>query len=268
MTTEALLVSILYFIISYLDPILLSWQAVNRPIVVAPLVGLVLGDFHTGILMGASLEAIFMGISAIGGSIPADATIASVISVSYTILTGADIEAGLAIAMPIGTVMAQISAALTPIWSSFAVYWEKLAVNGTPKQFLGQNIVFSMLTTPLINSIMLFFSIAYGVDGLNNLLAQLPAWVMNGLVASSSMMIAVGLAILTSMIWDNKLGIFFFVGYILAARLGLDALSIAIIGLAIAITMFFTDKSIIDLKNSLSNINTNTSAVEGDDFFE
>lgn len=64
------------------------------------LAGLVLGDFHTGIVMGAALESIFMGISAIGGSIPADATTASIIAVAYTILTGSTAEAGLAIALP------------------------------------------------------------------------------------------------------------------------------------------------------------------------
>lgn len=267
MVREAIIMSIVYFVISYLDPILLSWQALNRPIVVAPIAGLFLGDLQTGIIMGASLEAIFMGISAIGGSIPADATVASVIAVAFTILTNTDIEAGLAIAMPIGTVIAQISAALTPIWSSFAAYWEKLAVDGTPKQFMGQNIVFSMITVPLVNSIILFFSIAYGVEGLNNLINQLPNWVMSGLTASSSMMIAVGLAILTSMIWDNKLGLFFFVGYVLVAYLELSALPIAILGGAIAVTMFFTDKSIIDLKNTMSASNGGATVVEEDDFF-
>lgn len=266
MVKEAIIMSIVYFTISYLDPIVLSWQTLNRPIVVAPIAGLFLGDFQTGIIMGASLEAIFMGISAIGGSIPADATIASVIAVAYTVLTNTGVEAGLAIAMPIGTVIAQISAALTPIWSSFAAYWEKLAVDGTPKQFLAQNIIFSMITVPLINSLMLFFSIAYGVEGLNNLISQLPNWVMNGLTASSSMMIAVGLAILTSMIWDNKLGIFFFVGYVLVAYLELSALPIAILGAAIAITMFFTDKSVIDLKNTMTT-SSGATAVEEDDFF-
>ncbi len=33
----------------------------NRPIVVAPLVGLALGDLDTGIKLGATLELVFMG---------------------------------------------------------------------------------------------------------------------------------------------------------------------------------------------------------------
>ena len=40
----------------------------NRPIIVAPLVGLVLGDLTTGILVGATLELVFMGAFPIGAS--------------------------------------------------------------------------------------------------------------------------------------------------------------------------------------------------------
>lgn len=66
MASAALSVCIAYYLISVLDPTVMSWQCLNRPIVVAPLAGLLLGDFRTGIIMGASLESIFMGISAIG----------------------------------------------------------------------------------------------------------------------------------------------------------------------------------------------------------
>ena len=93
MVSSALQICLVYYIVSLLDPYILSWQCINRPIVVAPLAGLVLGDFHTGIVMGAALESIFMGISAIGGSIPADATTASIIAVAYNIFTGNKAEA-------------------------------------------------------------------------------------------------------------------------------------------------------------------------------
>lgn len=38
----------------------------DRPIVTGPIVGLILGDVHTGIVMGASLELVMMGIVGIG----------------------------------------------------------------------------------------------------------------------------------------------------------------------------------------------------------
>lgn len=265
MVSSALQICLVYYIVSLLDPYILSWQCINRPIVVAPLAGLVLGDFHTGIVMGAALESIFMGISAIGGSIPADATTASIIAVAYTILTGSTAEAGLAIALPIGTVMASIANMFAPLWASLAAYWEKLAAECNPKKFMIQTMAVNMIT-PLINTVILFFAVAYGVEGLQSFLVSLPAWVMTGLGASTSMMLAVGFAILTSMIWNKEVGCFFFFGYVLVAYLGMGTLPIAIIGGVIAITMFFSEKRVIDLKNSLA-ANPNTVSNDEEDFF-
>ncbi len=266
MVSAALQICLVYYIVSLLDPYILSWQCVNRPIVVAPLAGLVLGDFTTGIIMGASLESIFMGISAIGGSIPADATTASVIAVAYTILTGSDIEAGLAIALPIGTVMASIANMFSPLWASLAAYWERLAAKCNPKQFFIQCMALNAIT-PLINTIILFFAVAYGVEGLEGFLASLPAWVMTGLTASTSMMLGVGFAILTSMIWNKEVGCFFFLGYVLVAYLNMGTLPVAIIGAVIAITMFFSEKRVIDLKNTLTANPSAAVSNDEEDFF-
>lgn len=249
--TVAIIGTLTYWIFFVLDPYILSWQCLNRPIVVAPILGLLLGDFQTGIIMGASLESIFMGISAIGGSVPADALSASIVAVCYTVLTGSDVETGLAIALPIGTVMASLSSIVLSFSSALAPYWEKLAVSGKPGKFLTQNLIFSGLIYPLPNVIIIFLGIAFGVTGLNSALAALPPFVMTGLTAASSMMVAVGFAILISMIWSKDVASFFFVGYVMAKILKMDSLSIAIIGGAIAITMFFYEKQLIDVKNSM-----------------
>ncbi|MBQ6335052.1 MAG: PTS sugar transporter subunit IIC [Erysipelotrichaceae bacterium] len=268
MAGAALKICIVYFLLNYIDEICLSWQALTRPIVIAPLAGLVLGDFRTGIIMGAELEAIFMGISAIGGVIAADATLSSVIAVAYTILTGASIADGTAIAFPIGTVLTSVNnLSMSLIANPMAAYWEKLAVKDL-KQFKIQNYLFAA-AMKLIPSVVLFIAVAYGVEGLNRLLGALPAFVMTGLSAASGMMIGVGFAILTSMIWDNEVGIFFFVGYVMVAYLHMDTLAIAIIGAAIAITMFFTNKRLIDTKNEILNSGVKVADAQNDeeDFF-
>ena len=269
MVQKAIIITLVYWLFYVLDPYIMSWQCLNRPIVVAPIIGLVLGDMHTGIIMGASLEAIFMGISAIGGSIPADCLSATIIAVSSTILTGSDVEVGLALALPIGTLIAQFSAMFTPVWASFSAYWEKLAAKGDMRKFTIQNLLFTIFVMPLPVVIVMFFAVSYGVDGLNAALSAMPAWVMTGLGAASSMMVAVGFAILASMIWSNEVAIFFFVGYVLASYCKLESVPIAIIGTAIAITMFFGEKRYIDLKNNMAKepVEASNSANDEEDFF-
>lgn len=264
MVVDAVKLSILYWIIILLDTYILSWQCLMRPIVVAPLAGLLLGDFKTGVIMGAALESVFMGISAIGGSVPADVTTGSIIAVAFTVLTGTDMETGLALSLPIGTAMASINGLFTPVWGALSPYWEKLAGSGNIKKYEIQVMLVNLLT-PIVSAVVLFFAVAYGVESLQGFLASLPAWVMTGLGAASGMMLAVGFAILTSMIWSKEIGYFFFLGYVMVVYMGLGTLPIAIVGIVIAITMFMSEKRVIDLKNQVSA--SNQQQTDEEDFF-
>lgn len=265
---SGLLVALAWLIINGVDRVL-AWQTFARPIVTATITGLLLGDITTGVIMGASLEAIFMGISAIGGSVPADACAASIIAVAMTVLTGVDIETGLALAMPIGTLMATVNEMYKPVLASLAPYWENLAGSGNMKSFRIQVILCGIFIDRLPQAIILFASVAFGVEGLQTVIANLPAWVMSGLGAASGMMTGVGFAILTSMIWSKEVGGFFFVGFVLAKYMALGTLPIAIILAVVAIMYFYNDKKILDSKNAIlaaggaSNANANNE----EDFF-
>ena len=82
---------------------------------------------------------------------------------------------------------------------------------------------------------ILYNAVAAGVTGLEAFIAACPAWVMTGFGAAGGMMTAVGFGILLSMIWDTKICVFYFVGFICAKSLGLSSLGIAVIGAAIAL---------------------------------
>ena len=244
--TAAIICAVVYAVINWLDPYTLSWQCLNRPIVVAPLVGLLLGDFQTGIIMGASLEAIFMGISAVGGSIPSDCLSGSIIAVAYAIVVGGDgaVETGLALSLTIGTVMSTIGTMLMPLWAGLAPFWEKLASECKPNKFRAIALLVNLISS-LPGAVIIFLGVQAG-------LSACPAWVMTGLAVAGTMMTAVGFGILLSMIWSADIAVFYFVGFVCAKSLGLSSLGIAVIGTAIALTLFFIDKRIIDAKNAVA----------------
>lgn len=60
----------------------------GRPLVLGALVGIVLGDIPTGVMIGFQLELIFMGMQAIGASIPPDMIVGSVLGTAFAITTG------------------------------------------------------------------------------------------------------------------------------------------------------------------------------------
>ena len=263
----ALLATLSYFIGNAIDRCL-GWQTFERPIVAGALTGILLGDPKTGIIMGAALEAIFMGMSPIGGAIPADPFPTAVICVAYTIATGSKMSVAIGLSIPIGALMQTVKTLWAPVMASMSTYWEKLAKTGNIKKFRRLSILQAICGDRLPIFFVLFFSIAFGTKGLQSIFAMLPDWVMRGFTAGAGMMTAIGFAILVNMIWDNKIGIFLIFGFVLAKYLKLSALPIAIIVATIAMVYFIVMNYVISNK-----VNSNGSKVaseqdnDEEDFF-
>ena len=71
----------------------------ERPLIVSTLVGLALGDLEKGLIVGASLELMSLGLVNIGAAAPPDMNMASIIATSFAILSNANAEAALTIAI-------------------------------------------------------------------------------------------------------------------------------------------------------------------------
>ena len=66
---EAILAALSYWVVWCLDNIT-GTQALSRPLVLGTVTGLFCGDMKTGIIMGATLEAIYLGAVGVGGVVP------------------------------------------------------------------------------------------------------------------------------------------------------------------------------------------------------
>lgn len=67
----------------------------QRPIVLGPLVGLIMGDLQAGIVMGATLELAMIGAVSIGAYNPPDLIAGTILGVSLAIQSGANASAHL-----------------------------------------------------------------------------------------------------------------------------------------------------------------------------
>ena len=102
-----ILKTILIFLIGLLgySEWLLGTSCLQRPIVLGPLVGLVMGNLPAGIIMGATMELALVGAVSIGAYNPPDLIAGTVLGVSLAIQSGAGAETALVLGIPIATVM-------------------------------------------------------------------------------------------------------------------------------------------------------------------
>ena len=73
----------------------------HRPLVACTLIGFILGDMKTGIIIGGTLEMIALGWMNIGAAVAPDAALASIISTILVIAGGQSVGAGIALAIPL-----------------------------------------------------------------------------------------------------------------------------------------------------------------------
>ena len=96
-------------------------------------------------------------------------------------------------------------------------------------------------------------AMAFGMDKMEFVLSGMPEFLLNGLNVAGGMLVAVGFAILTKMIWSKELAVFFFVGFVLAEFLQLPIIAIAILALAVAVVGFSRDRKMKQMEDRLAS---------------
>src|SRR5258708_30983165 len=109
---------------------LLGTTLLGRPLVLGPLVGWVLGDLHQGVIIGASLELIFMGNIKVGAAIPPDVVTGGVLGTAFAILSGKGPAIALALAIPISILAEMLLSALFVFSSVFNSRFQGYAAEG------------------------------------------------------------------------------------------------------------------------------------------
>lgn len=200
-------------------------------------VGLIFGDWQTGLAIGATMEILAMGGGSYGGASVADYNTGTAIGTAMAISSGSSLEVGLTIALPVSLLMIQLDV-LVKLANSFFTRRadacrDQLNVRGMTFWVL---LAFSvrLLDVAILPALVLIV----GNDFVNSLLALAPAWLLNGLTLAGGMLPAVGLSILLKFMNVTNYLPFLILGFVLAAYLKLGTLAIALIGLVAAMIVY------------------------------
>lgn len=107
---------------------------IQRPIVLGPLVGLILGDLQMGIVVGATLELAFLGQVSVGAYIPPNVIVGGVLGTAFAITTGKGAEIAFTMAFPIALLAQAIDNVIFSLVRPFmAKIADKYAAKGNAK---------------------------------------------------------------------------------------------------------------------------------------
>lgn len=249
---QALLVGITVFLLEFIET-WFSYPMTTRPLVVGTAIGIVLGDIQTGVTVGASLELVFMGVMAIGGTVPPDAVSGTAVGTAFAIILGQGTETAFALALPASLVCQALfvpGVALRSLWTPVI---DRMIEKGNYKA-LERMMPLVSATWFVVKALVCGGAVALGSSAVETLLNALPQVFLDGMGVASGVLAAVGFALLLKMMWTKKLAVYFFVGFIMATYLNLPIMAIAIIGILYVIILYFetpkTSKETVQVGNT------------------
>ncbi|MDB5151897.1 MAG: hypothetical protein JWR54_648 [Mucilaginibacter sp.] len=212
----------------------LGTTLLSRPLVLGPLVGLVLGDLTQGVIIGATLELIFMGNIKVGAAIPPDVVTGGVLGTAFAIISGKGPAIALAIAVPVSILAEMVISGLFVLRAVLNKKFNQYADEGDYKNIQRLHIL-SGLLRPLLMGIIILLALQLGAGAMKSFLDMIPAWLQSGLQVAGNMLPALGFALLMNLMFNKTVAPYFFLGFVLAAYLKLPVIAIGGLGVIIAL---------------------------------
>ena len=230
---EALLIGILNWL-GYCE-IMVIHAAVQQPLFLGLVFGLVYGDVPQGMIVGATLNLYYIGNIALGGTAIQDQTFGCCMAIPLALKTGMDPATALALAIPFGLLAGTLDSFRRLINGRFNAPVNKAIDELNYKKISFYGCFLPGLVQFLIRFTMAFVVILFLGDSLTTAVENLPVWLTEGISAIGGMLPALGLIMCATIIGQPSLIPFFFLGFIGMSLTGLSSMTMAIIAALIAI---------------------------------
>ena len=213
-----------------------GWYILSRPLVSGFLIGMILGDVKTGVLVGVAVQIVYIALVTPGGQMPQDLNAAAYIGVGLGVVAvkgGASVEAAVSIATAVGAV-GTIFHNFMMLTNSFFNHRAIEAINeGNYEKLRFHHYIGPQVIQFCYRFIPTFLILLYGAALANKIIEYFPidSFVMRTLTALGGMLPAIGVAILLRQVIKRDIEIIYYLfGFVLIAALNINMISLAIIG--------------------------------------
>lgn len=239
---QAVLIGLLYYLTVAAPPWLtgLGGVSLRQPIVAGTVVGIILGEPLQGLIIGATINTLFLGFISAGGTVASEPGIAGIVGTALTIMSQSSPEIAVSLAVPFGLLG-------TLIWNirmtinSFFVHWmDNLVETGDLNKMLFIQFVPAQIATLLLSAVPVATIVYFGGDAVNSTLKMLTGTPLQILKVIGGILPALGIAMTLRMI-SNRKGIIpaFILGFFLITYAKIPILLLAV--LASIVVYFYVD---------------------------
>ena len=214
----------------------------GRPLIGGLVCGIILGDIKTGILVGAAMQVVYIALVTPGGTVSADVRAVSYIGIPLAMVAlnsyglSAATKEGAALATSFGTMVGTLGTVLFYGTATINLAWQhvgwKAVEKGDYHKLYLVDMVLPWISHLICSFIPTVVMCKLGVPVVETIKATLPmdGLAMKTLFTVGSMLPCVGIAILLKQV-VNKVTDFvpFFVGFTLAAGVGLNLVSVTVV---------------------------------------
>ncbi|AIY08808.1 MULTISPECIES: PTS mannose/fructose/sorbose transporter subunit IIC [Paenibacillus] len=207
----------------------------HRPLIACTLIGLVLGDLKTGIILGGTLELMALGWMNVGASMAPDAALASVVSTILVIVGHQSIGAGIAVAIPIAAAGQVLTIFVRTITVFFQHLADKYAESANFKGIELCHFIALLLQGLRVALPAVLVAVAAETGLVTAMLNAIPEVITRGLQIAGGFIVVVGYAMVINMMAAKYLMPFFFLGFVIAAFTNINLVGFGVIGAVLAL---------------------------------
>ncbi len=197
--------------------------------------GLFFGDVTTGIIIGATINSMYLSTVAAGGNLPNDPALACCVAIPIALKSGLSVDAAVALSIPfalLGTFLDNIRRTVNCVWSRRAVKDAKnLNIKGLKiDAIFGPIAVQFLVRVPIVTVILYLLG-----SGAEAIMDYIPEWVMTTFSTLGGILPGLGMVLCATMIGRVELLPFFIIGFFLFKVSGWSLVVMAIFAAMIAI---------------------------------
>lgn len=225
---------------------ILYWLATNKlwygtlhltrqPLVLAVPIGLIMGDLPNAMIIGASLQMIYLGAIAPGGTLPSDEALASCIAIPLALKANLEPSIAVTLAVPIGLLGVLIDNIKRTYHSYFIHMADKAVEEDDIKKMRRAEFWYPLIASVPLRVVPCSLALLFGVEAVTVFLDAIPAWATNGLSVAGGLLPALGFAVTIMVIGKKRLIPYFIIGFALVAYSGINTIGVAVFAICIAI---------------------------------